>query len=78
MEAINQSCYEYVKTFPDFSIVLEAILQLMREPQPDDALMASIGTCGNDFFEPTAEQYVKDRDQFVKSAIECTKTFAKP
>lgn len=53
-------------------------MQLMREPQPDDALIASIGTYEEWTFELKAEQYVKDREQFVMAAIECTKTHATP
>ena len=45
--------------------VLQSIQSLLSEPDPDDALVASI-----------AEMYKKDRPQFDKIASETTKKYA--
>lgn len=47
------------------AIVLMAIRQLLQEPDPDDALVASIG-----------ELYRSDREKFNKLAAEHTKKHA--
>lgn len=48
-----------------------SIQNLLREPDPDDALIASIGTCKDRYVAPTdavrtAELYKTDHNKFVK------------
>ena len=64
LETIYQSGYEYVKTVPDPATVLEAILQLMTEPQPDDALMASIGTYAK-WISRTCSGTIRERSRTI-------------
>ncbi|KOS12593.1 ubiquitin conjugating enzyme [Malassezia pachydermatis] len=45
--------------------IITSVLQLLQEPHPDDALVASI-----------AEQYLNDRDQYNKTAREYTSKYA--
>lgn len=55
--------------------VITSVLQLLQEPHPDDALVASIGTCRLSLTS-TAEQYLNDRDQYNKTAREYTSKYA--